>query len=476
MFAAVFFCLFVHPIITNYKKKILPNQYKRHVNSTLSTPFRNIKLLILSSKENSSLSHLTTQPTRVDSHLKDNEGESMNQYNLENAEERRLDELLSYEILDTSPENDFDNITELAASICDTKMAVISLVDKNRVWFKSRVNIEPNEVERQYAFCSENIINKDQPLVIGNAQCLAKYDNNPLVQEEPHFTFYAGVPLVTKNNIALGALCVLHDEPKQLTELQLSTLQKLASQVVRLLELRKSKRKLEAALCREKEVNHDLENFASVAAHDLKAPLANIHALAELLELEAKDRLNEDEIGYIGLIEKSSDQLRNMIDAMLSFTKSLKIDEQELGKVSAQEVYKSLDNIVNTEPNFKLNWKSEVDYFHVNKSALDQILLNLVTNAIKYNDKQNPMVSIQVSENRKEYIFEVEDNGMGISQEDQAKIFRVFETGNKLDKTGKKGTGMGLANVLKIVRKMGGEISVESVLGEGSTFRFTLKK
>lgn len=400
----------------------------------------------------------------------------MNQNNFSNSEDKRLDELHSYDILDSSPENDFDNITELAASICNTKMAVISLVDKNRVWFKSRVNVEHEEVERQYAFCSENIVDKDQPLVVGNAQCLAKYDNNPLVQEEPHFTFYAGVPLVTKNNIALGALCVLDDEPKQLTELQLTTLQKLASQVVRLLELRKSKRKLQAALCREKEVNHDLENFASVAAHDLKAPLANIHALAELLELEAKDRLSEDEIGYIGLIEKSSDQLRSMIDAMLSFTKSINIEESDQNDVSAQDIFKSLNDIVNIEPNFSLKWECEVDQFHVNKSALDQILLNLVTNSIKYNDKQNPLVVVRASENRKEYIFEVEDNGMGISQEDQAKIFRVFETGNKLDKSGKKGTGMGLANVLKIVRKMGGDISVQSTLGKGATFRFTLKK
>lgn len=430
----------------------------------------------MSSKEKSSSKPHISLPMASGKDENTKRSESMNQNNFSNSEDKRLDELHSYDILDSSPENDFDNITELAASICHTKMAVISLVDKNRVWFKSRVNIELEEVERQYAFCSENIIDKGQPLVIGNAQCLAKYDNNPLVQEEPHLTFYAGVPLVTKNNIALGALCVFDDEPMQLTELQLTNLQKLASQVVRLLELRKSKRKLQAALCREKEVNHDLENFASVAAHDLKAPLANIHALAELLELEAKDRLSEDEIGYIGLIEKSSDQLRSMIDAMLSFTKSINIEESDQNDVSAQDIFKSLDNIVNTEPNFSLKWECEVDQFHVNKSALDQILLNLVTNSIKYNDKQNPLVVVRASENRKEYIFEVEDNGMGISQEDQAKIFRVFETGNKLDKSGKKGTGMGLANVLKIVRKMGGDISVQSTLGKGATFRFTLKK
>ena len=391
-------------------------------------------------------------------------------------EEARLKELKSFKILDTLPDEDYDSITQLASEICGTKMSIVSLIDENRQWFKSKVNLNEPETHRKNAFCAHAILEPEEVMVVNDASSDKRFHDNPLVTDEPNIAFYAGVPLVTKSGYPLGTLCVLDDNPRHLSESQINSLRNLSRQVMRLLELRKSKLELEQAIEREREVNKDLENFASVAAHDLKNPLGNIIALAELLESEAKDRLSDQEMQYLDLIESSSSQLKQMIDALLSFSKSAALGEKSKAETSTQEIYDRLNKIVNIEPNFKLEWETTLETICINKTALDQILLNLVTNAIKYNDKEKPLVKITLEENPTYYIFRVNDNGMGIPPEDQERIFRVFETVGHADKQGETGTGMGLANVRKLVRKMGGDIRVNSEVGKGSTFTFTLEK
>lgn len=391
-------------------------------------------------------------------------------------EEERLKDLKSFDVLDSLQEKDYDSITQLASEICGTKISIISLIDEKRQWFKSKVNLDAMETERKYAFCAHAILKPQEIMIVENAHEDKRFYDNPYVTDEPNFTFYAGVPLVSQKGYPLGTLCVLDNEPKTLTEGQLNSLRNLSRQVMRLLELRKSKAELEDAIEREREVNRDLENFASVAAHDLKNPLSNIVALAELLESTAKDKLSPQELEYLDLIESSSQQLKQMIDALLSFSKSASVADEKATKTKAEAVYKTLNNIVNTTPNFKLEWDSSLDEINVNKAALDQILLNLVTNAIKYNDKAHPKVKVTLKEDGVNYIFEVSDNGIGIRPKDQERIFRVFETVGKTDQSGSNGTGMGLANVRKIIRKMNGNIWVESELGKGSTFIFTLEK
>ena len=391
-------------------------------------------------------------------------------------EEARLEDLKSFDILDTLPEKDYDSITQLASEICGTKISLVSLIDENRQWFKSKVNLSDTQTERKYAFCAHAILKPEEVMIVENAHEDERFHDNPYVMDDPSFTFYAGVPLVSQKGYPLGTLCVLDDRPKQLSPGQLQSLKNLSRQVMRLLELRKSKAELEQAIEREREVNRDLENFTSVAAHDLKNPLSNIVALAELLEATAKDKLSAEELEYLDLIETSSQQLKQMIDALLSFSKSASIAGEKATKTKAEDVYKTLNNIVNITPNFKLEWESSLDEINVNKTALDQILLNLVTNALKYNDKDNPKVKVTLKEDALRYKFEVSDNGKGIPAEDHERIFRVFETVGNADHKGQNGSGMGLANVRKIIRKMNGNIWVKSELGKGSTFFFTLEK
>lgn len=160
-------------------------------------------------------------------------------------ENERLDQLRSYKILDTIPELDYDSITELASTICQTKVSLITFIETDRQWFKSKVGIEIENAPREYSFCAHAILQPQEISVFDNLNLDQRFKDNPFVKSGPKFNFYAGVPLVTDDNLPLGTLCVLDYEPKQLSDQQLDALKKLARQVMSLLNLRKTKIALE---------------------------------------------------------------------------------------------------------------------------------------------------------------------------------------------------------------------------------------
>jgi len=393
-------------------------------------------------------------------------------------EKERLNALLSYEILDSDPEKDFDDIVKLASEICHTPISMITLVDKDRAWFKAKIGIDSDfkESTREVSFCAHAINNPNKTFIIPNALEDERFKNHPHVAHDLKVRSYIGVPLVDPNGFALGSLCVVDTEVRNLDDFQLMALEKLANQVIKLLELRKKNSQLLE--------NHnlllnkykDLEQFASVVSHDIKSPLNNIMMLTKILQDTNSERLDSDGVEMLNYIYKSSEELKKLVDAILLYYKydNENVDVSE--KIRLNDFIEYVISILNLKNDYELILPEINHRFNSNKMALGQILFNLIGNSIKYNDKPKGIIKIDYSEDELYSIISVNDNGIGIAQENLSKIFNIFENLGKSDRFKQTGTGIGLSTVLKMVQKLNGKIEVDSELTKGTTFKIFLKK
>ena len=162
-------------------------------------------------------------------------------------EAKRLDALWRYQVLDSAAEEMFDDIIHAASAICGTPIALMSLVDKDRQWFKSRVGLDVAETPRELAFCAHTILS-DKILIVEDATADERFSNNPLVTSAPNIRFYAGAPLIDREGNALGSLCVIDREPRRLNAVQTGALSALSRTIIHLLELRRMSTDLAASL------------------------------------------------------------------------------------------------------------------------------------------------------------------------------------------------------------------------------------
>jgi len=206
---------------------------------------------------------------------------------MDEAERSRLAALRSYRILDTEPEQAFDDLALLASQTCGTPVALISLIDAERQWFKSRVGTTVQQTSRDIAFCDHAIRHHDM-FIVPDATKDERFRDNPLVASEPNVRFYAGAPLVTAEGHALGTLCVIDMKPRVLDRAQLEALEALKRQVVAQLELRRNLFELESALAERDKVEQARERLIE----ELQEALASVKKLSGLLPMSTACRLN----------------------------------------------------------------------------------------------------------------------------------------------------------------------------------------
>lgn len=170
---------------------------------------------------------------------------------------KRMDAVKSYEILDTNPESDFDDLVKLASKIFQVPIATITIVDSHRQWFKASVGLPMRQTARDISFCSSAIELTD-PLIVEDTSQDHRFSQNPLVLNDPHLKFYAGAPLLTADNLAIGTFCIMDHTNRVFSNQELDTLKTLANQAMKLIELRAGHSKLHALTEEVERINHVL--------------------------------------------------------------------------------------------------------------------------------------------------------------------------------------------------------------------------
>ncbi|RFN58343.1 GAF domain-containing sensor histidine kinase [Marixanthomonas ophiurae] len=392
----------------------------------------------------------------------------------QNNEKERLEALKEYKLLSTPTTPDFHNITNLAANVCNMPIAFVSLIYKTNNHLLSCYGISLDKTPRNISFCTRAIQSFDRIYMVNDIHKNEFFKNSSIVKEYK-VRFYAGVPLINPEGHALGTLCVYDHIPRKLTNVQCDTLVSLAEQIVSLLELRKKNHLLQDAENELLKRNKQLENFAQVVSHDLKSPLANITSLTRLLREENIGNLSKDSIMYLDYIEESSYTLKGYIDGTLGYYKANKLLEGQKTDIQLQPFFEKIKEMLIIQ-HAVFKYPTEGIVKNINEAALTQIVLNLVDNALKYNTSDTTRIKIQYESLENFHQFTIQDNGIGIDKTIQGDVFELFKTTGAKDREGKQGTGIGLATVKNLVNKMGGSISLESDIGQGSTFIFTLKK
>lgn len=391
-------------------------------------------------------------------------------------ESQRLKALKSFNILDTLEEQEYDAITRIAADICNTPMALVSLIDEERQWFKSHHGIDATEAPRDLAFCAHAINSPDSILLVNDTHKDARFKDNPLVTGGPQVQFYAGAPLNTKDGESIGTLCVIDTKPRQeFTERQQSCLKDLANQVMAQLELRRQN--IQQKIINEELSikNYQLKHLSYRLAHDMKTPLLGISSVVGFIKEDYSDFFKDTEIpNFLSIIDNRVEYMESLINGIINYNAITNADIALIDFDISEEITQTLNKQLSETP-VNLQLENCNHTIHHSLNSFHQIFRDLLSNSIKFSDKHTIDISVSFSEDDDYYNFDYVDNGPGISEKYWNKIFVLFE---KLGTENATDTGIGLTTIKVLIEKLGGIITIEKRLNlkTGVHFKFTLAK
>lgn len=403
-------------------------------------------------------------------------------------ESTRIEDLLRYDILDTEPEDSFDQLTQLAAYICQAPVSLISLVDSHRQWFKSKVGLDICETQRESAFCGYTLL-EAHPLIIRDATADERVKDNELVLGEPYIRFYAGCPLISSRGFRLGSLCVIDFVPRDIDGRQLKHLQALAHQVVLLLDSRYVKKQvlkytqaIETARQQAEQVSRANSLLLSTISHEIKTPLNGIVGMLNLL---SKSDLAEQQLEFVKTLKTSASALSSAVNDTLDLARIEAGKAQlNLQPSSLSAVLKNVESLLcrsASEQGLKFEWVCDENIpqlLEIDTDRLRQVLLNLCTNAIKFTPCGGAVVVNAQLNQQTEAIAQVEisvtDTGIGIAQDQHTRILHPFVQASPDIAEEYGGTGLGLAITNRLLKLMDSQLMVNSTPNKGSCFSFCL--
>jgi signal transduction histidine kinase len=391
-------------------------------------------------------------------------------------EQERLKKLYSYGILDTEDEKEFDELVQLVASICGTPMANISLVDKDRQWFKAVHNIDRRETIRNIAFCAHTIL-QDDLFLVSNALTDERFVDNPLVTEQPGVKFYAGMPLKTPDGYNIGSLCALDSVPRELTDEQKNALRILSAHVVNMLELKVKTRLIEEQKHHLELLSQQKSRLLSILAHDLRSPLTSLNDLLSYLENESLEPDQQEKIlkDIKQLISSSNYLIENVMNWAGRKPGDSEFNTEPIALASLfHEISDSMKYELEQKSNQLTITLQQPIILHSDSNIIVFILRNILLNANKFTSQGS--IILNGYQTSSFISITIQDTGIGMTPDQIANLFDWDNRTKSLGTDGERGSGVALLFCNDFLRRMGGQLEVESKKHKGSTFIITLPK
>ncbi|MEA5622631.1 GAF domain-containing protein [Nostoc sp. UHCC 0251] len=396
----------------------------------------------------------------------------MNEIILTEKETLRLQALHQYNILDTIYEAAFDDLTRLAAQICGTPIALISLIDESRQWFKSKVGLDRESTSRDLAFCAHAILQPHETLIISDTLLDQRFATNPLVTSDPYIRFYAGAPLITPEGYALGTLCVIDHIPRQMNSEQLEALQALSRQVMAQMELKRNLYNLERITSNKYK---QIEYLISALSHDLRTPLLATRGTLYAMLGGAFGSVSDTWRDVLEDCRQANEDLLKFVEALLNVSryktevsKSLKCEIINWKNIFVETIFRS-NSTRKQKSTIKYKIAPSLPIVYGDALEIQRVVQTILDNAVKFNNPDQE-ITLEVALFGVEKVkISVRSNGWGIAPLDKESLFNSFIQGrgrNNIDK-------LGLYLCFQIVEAHKGTINMENTV-EDTTFWFTL--
>lgn len=393
----------------------------------------------------------------------------------------RLAALEGTGLLDTPPEEEFDRFTKLASKILNCPVAMVSLVDKDRQFFKSSIGLLEPWASKQgtplsHSFC-QHVVAESRPLVVVDAT------QHPLVQcnlgiASLGIVAYLGVPLKTADGHTLGSFCVIDAKPREWTAHAIDVLTGLAAAVVTEIELRILVKHLHERYLELRSLEIQRDELVQMLVHDLRNPLTSL--LGGLTLAEQTPDLNAKHLKRLSIARGGGELLLRMINDILDVNKSethrldlelSKVDPASIVEAACDQIHQ-LAEVKGVK--LKRPVAANLPVLVADIDKLRRVLVNLLANAVQHTSAGGEVtISISMSEGTDTVQFAVSDNGCGIHRDAIGQIFEKYGQ-VKIRRTGTASTGLGLTFCKMTIEAHGGSIWVESEPGQGTVFRFTI--
>lgn len=415
------------------------------------------------------------------------------------GEEERVQSLEHLRVLGSVSEKVFDDIVQLATALCDVPIALVSLVDRDRQWFKSCIGLEVQETHRDLAFCGHAILQPTDVMIVEDAVLDVRFAYSPLVNGPPHIRFYAGAPIVTEAGHALGTVCVIDTQPRKLSESQVTALQALARQAAALLDARLLKIQREEDVTRLQDelgqlshsqheavalLDHSkrissLGMLTASIAHDFNNLLQGVGTALEMIRLRSRRSVDVERFAEAGL--QAIGHGRELVNYLMSSVRGdgpdvICIDVSARLQAAQASMCHAID------PNILLSFDFAALGWGVMcvEVQLHAVVMNLLSNAqdaisgsghIEVSTRCQKVDNDPILGSGDYLVLSVRDDGPGMAKETLAKAFDPFFTTKPVG----KGTGLGLAHAKDFASKSGGDVRVETALGKGTTISLYLR-